>query len=110
MAAQASASAGKPQSEMGRRRIHEPSKAYQSYGFCAFYAALNNQNSSLKRPHLAMGHNLCLHFGADEQPCTTYFDVHQGYRILTHNHLKRPEWLFKKPTAISLWASHSQLS
>ena len=36
--------------------------------------------------HLAMGHNLCLHFGADH-PCTTYFDVHQGYRVLTHSHL-----------------------
>ena len=22
------------------------------------------------------------HFGADEHPCTTYFDVHQGYRVL----------------------------
>ena len=31
------------------------------------------------------GHNLCLHFGADEQPCTTYFDVHQGYRVLTRS-------------------------
>ena len=28
--------------------------------------------------YLAMGQNLCLHFGADEHPCTTYFDVHQG--------------------------------
>ena len=26
---------------------------------------------------MAMGHNLCLH-GADEHPCTSYFDVHQG--------------------------------
>ena len=26
---------------------------------------------------MAMGHNLCLHFGAEEYPpCTTYFDVH----------------------------------
>ena len=32
-----------------------------------------------------MGHKLCLHFGADEHPCTTYFDVHQGYRVLTHS-------------------------
>ena len=28
---------------------------------------------------MAMGHKLCLHFGADEQPCSTYFDVHQGF-------------------------------
>ena len=31
---------------------------------------------------------LCLHFGADEHPCTTYFDVHQGYRVLTHSHME----------------------
>ena len=34
-----------------------------------------------------MGHNLCLHFGAHEHPCTTYFDVHQGCRVLTHSHV-----------------------
>ena len=28
---------------------------------------------------MAMGHNLWLHFGADEHPCTTYFAVHQGF-------------------------------
>ena len=34
-------------------------------------------------PHLAMGRNLCLHFGANGHPCTTSFDVHQdlpGFR------------------------------
>ena len=30
---------------------------------------------------MAMGHNLCLHFGADEHPCTTYFYVYHGYRV-----------------------------
>ena len=40
---------------------------------------------------MAMGHNLCVHFGADEHPCTTYFDVHQGYRALTHSHIF-PGW------------------
>ena len=35
--------------------------------------------------NMAVGHNLCRHFGADEHPCATYFDVHQGYRVLTHN-------------------------
>ena len=33
--------------------------------------------------YLAMGHNLWLHFGVDEHPVATYFDVHQGYRVLT---------------------------
>ena len=37
-----------------------------------------------------MGHNLCLHFGADEHPCATYFDVHQGYRVLGQNETTRP--------------------
>ena len=26
-------------------------------------------------------------FGADEHPCAPYFDVHQGYRVLTHSHI-----------------------
>ena len=37
--------------------------------------------------HMAMGRNLCLHLGPDEHPCTTYFDVHQGYRVLTHSQI-----------------------
>ena len=32
-----------------------------------------------------MGHNLCLHFWADEHPYATYFDVHQGYRVFTRH-------------------------
>ena len=39
--------------------------------------------------HMAMGHNLCLYFGANEHPFTTYFDVHHGYRVLTHSHMGR---------------------
>ena len=27
------------------------------------------------------------HFEADENPCATYFDVHKGYRVLTHSHV-----------------------
>ena len=26
--------------------------------------------------------------GVDEHPFATYFDVHQGYRVLTHSHMK----------------------
>ena len=40
--------------------------------------------------YMAMGykrHNLCLHFGADEHP-STYFDAHQGYRVLTHRRIE----------------------
>ena len=33
-------------------------------------------------------HNLWRsHFGVDEHPCATYFDDHQGYRVLTHSHI-----------------------
>ena len=39
---------------------------------------------------MAMGHNLWLHFGVDEHPFATYFDVHQGYRALTHTHILIP--------------------
>ena len=46
--------------------------------------------------NLAMWHNLWLHFGADGHPFATYFDVHQGYRVLTHNHLAVGEkWIPK---------------
>ena len=34
-----------------------------------------------------MGHNPWLHFDVDEHPFATYFDVHQGYRVLTHSHI-----------------------
>ena len=44
---------------------------------------------------LAMDHNLCLHFGADEHLCTTYFDVHQGYRVLTHSPLASLAGLYR---------------
>ena len=31
-------------------------------------------------------HNLWRsHFGVDEHPFATYFDVHQGYRVLSHS-------------------------
>ena len=32
---------------------------------------------------LVMGQNLWLHFGVDKHPFATYFDVHQGYWVLT---------------------------
>ena len=44
-----------------------------------------------RRPvaEMAMGHILCRsHFGAEEHPCTTYFDAHQGCRVLTHSQIK----------------------
>ena len=37
--------------------------------------------------YMATGHNLGLHFRVDERPFATYFDVHQGYRVLTHSHI-----------------------
>ena len=36
---------------------------------------------------MAMGQNLWYHIWVDEHPFTSYFDVHQGYRVLTHNHM-----------------------
>ena len=38
---------------------------------------------------MAMGHNQWLHFGMDEHPFATYFDVRQGYRVLTHSHITK---------------------
>ena len=37
--------------------------------------------------HMAMGHNLWLHLGVEENPFASYFDVHQGYRILPHSRI-----------------------
>ena len=37
---------------------------------------------------MAIGHKLRLHFGVDEHPFATYFDVHQRYRVLTHSHIE----------------------
>ena len=34
---------------------------------------------------MAMGQNQWYHIWVDEHPFTSYFDVHQGYRVLTHN-------------------------
>ena len=37
---------------------------------------------------VAMGHSPWRsHFGVDEHPFATYFDVHQGYRGVTHSHV-----------------------
>ena len=37
--------------------------------------------------NMAMGHSLWLDFGVDEHPFATCFDVHQGYRVLTHSQM-----------------------
>ena len=42
---------------------------------------------------MAMGHNLWLHFEVDEHPFATYFDVHQVYRVLTHSHMPRADFM-----------------
>ena len=31
---------------------------------------------------------LMAQFGVDEHPVATYFDVHQGYRVLTHSRIQ----------------------
>ena len=39
---------------------------------------------------MAMGHNLWRsHFGGEENPFATYFDVHHEYRVLTHSHMEK---------------------
>ena len=39
--------------------------------------------------HTATAHNLWLQFGVDEHAVATYFDVHEGYRVLTHSHVAK---------------------
>ena len=36
-----------------------------------------------------VSHNQCLHFVADEHPCTTCFDVHHNYGVLIHSQSKQ---------------------
>ena len=52
----------------------------------------------LHNGYVAMHHNQWLYFGGEEIPFATYFDGHQGYRVLTHN-LKPtiPKPNFRKP-------------
>ena len=38
---------------------------------------------------MAMGQSLWYHIWVDEHPFTCYFDVHQGYRVLTHTHIPK---------------------
>ena len=37
--------------------------------------------------HLGMDQYLLIPFQGDEHPFTSYFDVHHGYKVLTHPHL-----------------------
>ena len=37
--------------------------------------------------HMGMDQYLLIPFLGDEHPFTSYFDVHQGYKVLTHCHM-----------------------
>jgi len=37
--------------------------------------------------HVGMDQYLLIPFLGDEHPFTSYFDVHQGYKVLTHCHV-----------------------
>ena len=39
--------------------------------------------------YMAMDQYLLIPFLGDEHPFTSYFDVHQGYKVLTHCHIKK---------------------
>ena len=57
---------------------------------------------------LAMGHKLWLHFGVDEHRFATYFDVHQGYRVLTHSlwcPASRPSGENRQGSVWACWAT-----
>ena len=55
-------------------------------GWCWASSASGGRTRS-DGPILATGHCLWLHFGVDEHPFATYFDVHRGCRVLTHSQL-----------------------
>ena len=60
------------------------------------------------RTYVAMEHKLWLHFEVDEHPFATYFDVHQGYRVLTRSHIicmqAKPNFSRISPLAMSSFA------
>ena len=60
------------------------------------------RKSADEKMDLAMGHNLWLHSGVDEHPFTTYFDVHQGYGVLTHIHLVQKQIKTRGPVRPSV--------
>ena len=61
-----------------------PPKMASVSSWCPFKPPKKVNPQKGRQTHSAMGHNLWLHFGVDEHPFATYFDVHQGYWVLTH--------------------------
>ena len=60
---------------------------------------------------MAMGHNLWRsHFGVDEHPFATYFDVHQGYRVSreekTHTHTQNRRLEHCRQVDVQDWTTH----
>jgi hypothetical protein len=49
---------------------------------------------ALKENNMGMDQYLLIPFLGDEHPFTSYFDVHQGYKVLTHCHMNIYELLF----------------
>ena len=45
------------------------------------------RDEQIVQTQMAMGQNLWYHIWVDEHPFTIYFDVHWGYRVLTHNQM-----------------------
>ena len=64
-------------------------KAPQAVAAIGALVFQSKHGSGKKNFDMAMGQNLWYHIWVDEHPFTSYFDVHQGYRVLTHNHMHR---------------------
>ena len=58
---------------------------------CIYQLPLQVPSKSIVKDTLVLGSTSFayqrVHFGVDEHPFATYFDVHQGYRVLTHSHI-----------------------
>jgi len=57
--------------------------------------------SPIESSHMGMDQYLLIPFLGDEHPFTSYFDVHQGYKVLTHCHIPNIQKVAVSPPATS---------
>ena len=89
------ASHGFPVDFAGRKNLETPLVEGRITVSCTFA----DQNHGFLQHNMVMGQYLLIPCLGNEHPFTSYFDVHQGYKVLTHCHmsLKLTDWFQAKP-------------
>jgi hypothetical protein len=52
-----------------------------------FFEEVPSSQQNIDDIDVGLGQYLLIPFLGDEHPFTSYFDVHQGYKVLTHCHI-----------------------